>query len=115
MDESEYSTKEVVFEKGILPENHPRPPLLTVDVDRSEGAINEKLEGRRKVFVGLVFARRRNALLKLLDRDLAVLQWKQARDIQKCPLPRCATPFSTLAKEVAPWPAKWSVGGQICS
>ena len=47
---------------------------LTVDVDRSEGAINEKLEGRRKVFVGLVFARRRNALLKLLDGDLAVLQ-----------------------------------------
>ena len=85
-----------MFEKGTLPENHPRHPLmLTVDVDRSEGAINEKLEGRRKVFVGLVFARRRNALLKLLDRDLAVLQWKQARDIQKCPLPRCATPFST--------------------
>merc|ERR1739842_124628 len=46
---------------------------VTVDVDRSEGAINEKLESRGKVFVGLVFARRRNALLKLLDRDLAVL------------------------------------------
>ena len=60
---------EVVFGNKTLPAER-----LTVDVDRSEGAINEKLEGRRKVFVGLVFARRRNALLKLLDRDLAVLQ-----------------------------------------
>ena len=51
----------------------------TVDVDRSEGAINEKLESRGKVFVGLVFARRRNALLKLLDRDLAVLQCKRRK------------------------------------
>ena len=58
-----------LFDNKTLPAKR-----LTVNVDRSEGAINEKLEGRRKVFVGLVFARRRNALLKLLDRDLAVLQ-----------------------------------------
>ena len=52
---------------------------LTVNVDRPEGAINEKLESLGKLFVALVFARRRNALLKLLDRDLAVLQEERGR------------------------------------
>ena len=69
----------------VLPEKR----QLTVDVDRSEGAFNEKLEGRGKVFVALVYARHRNALLKLLDVDLAVLQCKRKKGYPATPLSPC--------------------------